>query len=58
MTKAQRKAAMRASSADVEKRFPKGGNDPLGGHITLGNQYRAVNNLQFGLIKTGAAKHK
>lgn len=58
MTKAQRKAAMRASSADIAKRFPKGGNDPLGGQMTLGNQYRSVNNLQFGLIKTGAAKHK
>lgn len=58
MTKAQRKAAMRASSVDIAKRFPKGGNDPLGGQMTLGNQYRGVNNMVFGVIKTGAAKHK
>lgn len=53
MTKQQRKAAMRASSEDIAKRFPKGGNDPLGGQLTLGNQYRSVNNLQFGSIKKG-----
>ena len=53
MTKAQRKAAMRASSADIAKRFPKGGNDPLGRTLPLGNQYRSVNNLQFGSIKKG-----
>ena len=53
MTKGQRKAMRRATSADVIKRFPKGGNDPLAGCMTLGNSFRSVNSLDFKLVKTG-----
>ena len=53
MTKGQRKAMSRATSADVITRFPKGGNDPLAATMTLGNSFRSVNSLDFKLVKTG-----
>jgi hypothetical protein len=53
MSKASRKAMRKATSADIINRFPKGGNDPLGSTMTLGNAFRSVNSLDFKLVKTG-----
>lgn len=53
MSSASRKAMRKATSADIINRFPKGGNDPLGGMMTLGNSFRSVNSLDFKLVKTG-----
>jgi hypothetical protein len=58
MTKGQRKAMRRATSSDIAKRFPKGGNDPLGSTVTLGNSFRSVDSLDFKVIKTGTMKRK
>lgn len=54
MTSKQRKAARKASSADIAQRFPKGGVDPLGRTMTLGNNYSSVDSLSFSSIKKGA----
>ena len=56
MNKAQRRAARSVTSKDIAKRFPNGGNDPLGNTITLGNSFRAVNSLDFKMVKTGTMK--
>lgn len=50
MTAKQRKAARKASTADIVKRFPKGGVDPLGRSITLGNKYSPIGSLSFSSI--------
>jgi hypothetical protein len=54
MSKASRKAMRKATSADIIRRFPKGGHDPLAGQMTLGNSFRSVNSLDFRLVKTGS----
>lgn len=50
--KTQRMAEHNAIAA----RFPRGntaGRDPLSGTKTLGNSFRAVNSLDFRVVKTG-----